>query len=104
MSADNRICIMKCGEPDFPYWAVWHGSCSQNYFEAPFDAHQFENERDMNQYVDLLAETIGFLEGGITIVGREEQICGLNDIIFFAQQKLKSLEETGEKINAIIPN
>ena len=93
MSADNRICIMKCGEPDFPYWAVWHGSLSQDYYEHPWNAEQFDNEQDMQQYADKLAEEIGFLEGGVTTISKEEQLQGLTDEIERLQYKLKILTE-----------
>ena len=89
MSADNRICLM-----DTPLgWAGWHGSCSANHYEPAFDSEWFYSKQEALDWVNKEAESMVILEGGITIIGIEEQKQALKDLITDASLRLENLEK-----------
>jgi hypothetical protein len=101
MSADNRICIIEDASGG---WAVWLGSCSEDYYEAPFNAEYFDDKDKAFAYTDQLALDIGYLEGGITIIDENEQRKALKDTIEYALRRLTNLDETGSQYKSLKEN
>lgn len=92
MSADNRICLMETRWG----WTGWHGSCSMNYYEPPFSyVKEFETKEQAFEWAHNEAKDMVILEGGITIVGIEEQKQALREIIEDAQARLNNIEKWG---------
>jgi hypothetical protein len=93
MSADNRICLMEWDGQ----WVGWHGSCSVNY-DRPLDGPYTEYFPDKKKAVAWAlkegANTL-ILEGGITIIGIEEQKTALKEIIEDATLRLDNLNKWG---------
>lgn len=95
MSADNRVCILRQSENQ---WAVWEGSASADYAEAPSGALFFTSEIAAIDDAHKLARNIedsGYLEYGIQVIGAEEQEIALQRVIRDAEQRLKDLKTLG---------
>ena len=91
MSADNRICLM---EWDYgTAWYGWHGSCSMNYYEPPASAQRFKTKEEAFEWARRTEENILLLEGGVTIVGIDEQKLALKEYIEDATLRLKNLND-----------
>lgn len=91
MSADNRICLMETRWG----WVAWKGSCSMNYYEPPFDCQDFSNKEAALKWAYDEADKMTILEGGITIVGIEEQMQALREIIDDCQIRINNIEKYG---------
>jgi hypothetical protein len=87
MSSDNAIFIQQWeGE-----WFVWHGSLSADYYEpASFD-HGFPTEREALDFADDWLQEIGYVEGGIIQIGKEEIENALISHISYLTERLKHL-------------
>ncbi len=92
MSADNRICLMETQSG----WAGWHGSCSMNYFE-PYSGRveYFDSKQEALDWAIKESKDMVILEGGITIVGIEEQALALREVIEDAKIRLDNIEKYG---------
>lgn len=97
MSADNRICIMFCEQAYDNKWAVWHGSGSVNYYEAPDDAKWFASKEEACNFAHEWHDSIEYVEYGINWIGEEEQTAGLREHINHLQHRLSNLLEKGKQ-------
>lgn len=101
MSADNRLCVMEWrGE-----WVVWSGSCSHGYFEPPADYGSrffklFDNEKDALDYARE-EEGKSYFEGGVTMIGKNEQESALTQEIEHLTQRLQRLLFIGKQFAPI---
>jgi hypothetical protein len=79
-------------------WAVWDGSDSEEYAEAPDSAKFFESEIKAIDAAHKMAEEIekhGYLEYGIQAITAEEQTSALLSVINDAKRRLRALKKLG---------
>ena len=94
MSADNRICIMQTWTGQ---WAVWNGSASAEYHEAPERSHLFNNQQDAEKHACAELDRIEMVEYGIQRIDREEQMTALCCAIEDLSRRLVLLRTTGKQ-------
>jgi len=93
ISADNAIFIMPWGDE----WFVWHGSLSADYYEPASFEHGFLTKKEASEFAHGLHDEIGYVEGGIICVGREEQERALLSHISSLTERLENLRLTGKQ-------
>lgn len=108
MSADNRLCFMEWGGCR---WHVWHGTCSADYYEPPFESpslRSFNTEREAREYLDAEEERMykncDILEGGVTFIGPHEQETALEFTIASLTKRLENLKIEGNQFPQWITN
>lgn len=97
MSADNRILIHNDGD----HWYVWHGSCSYNYCEPPYDEfdnpctnlQMFDTYNEADHYAQEQAQGMLILEGGVEILTPEEILKGLLREQRWIEEKIKEIKK-----------
>ena len=94
MSADNRICILQI---ETGQWAVWRGSASCEYHEAPSWADLFNTEAEAHTHAHAEEERIGYVEHGVQIIDAEEQMNSLCWSIEDLGKRLSLLRRTGSQ-------
>jgi len=94
MSSDNRICIL---QTSWGQWAVWHGSASFDYCEAPSGASYHETEDEAFAAAYRLEEQIDPLEYGVHLISVAEQRLGLFQTIRDNLDRLDLLLSTGKQ-------
>ena len=95
MSADNRLCYMQWNTNQ---WFVWHGSCSEDYYEPPSWAQDiFATEEEALAFIKEEEGRIGYLEGGVTLVGDLEQDEALRGTIEDLTRRLENLTTKGHQ-------
>jgi len=97
MSADNRICIMQAWTGQ---WAVWNGSASAEYHEAPERSHLFNSEEEAEKYACAEFDRIEYVEYGIQRISPEEQMTALCYAIEDLSRRLVQLRTTGKQWKA----
>jgi hypothetical protein len=97
MSADNNICIMEWGDE----WFVWHGSMSADYIEPESYSNGFLTEKEASEFAHQLYDEIGYVEGGIIHIGKEQQEDALISIISSLIGRLHRLRTTGSQLNTL---
>lgn len=85
---DNRVCLM---EWQF-MWAGWTGFNTVNYANPPSSALWFNDKERAMEWAREEVSKRYLTEKDITIVGTDEQIKALKEIIRDATQRLKNLE------------
>lgn len=82
-------------------WHVWNGSCSSDYFEPPYgdSVKVFPTKQEALDHAHKVAENTYILEGGITIIGMEEQMTALHQTIKYLQERFDNLGKTGKQYN-----
>ena len=93
MSADNRICLMEWDHGTA--WYGWHGSCSMSYFEPPASANWFRRYEEALDWAANEAKDMVILEGGITVVGVDEQKQALKEIAEDCLKRADNIEKWG---------
>lgn len=94
MSADNRICIMQTWTGQ---WAVWNGSGSEEYYEAPETADLFNTEEEATKHAHAEEERIGYVEYGVQRITPEEQMTALCYAIEDLGRRLVQLRTSGRQ-------
>ena len=94
MSADNRICIMQTWTGQ---WAVWNGSGSAKYHEAPETADLFNTEAEATNHAHAEEERIGYVEYGVQRITPEEQMTALCYAIEDLGRRLVQLRTSGRQ-------
>jgi hypothetical protein len=92
MSADNRICYMRCYSGQ---WAVWGGGGSQDYSEPPDHAELFWTEEEAVAFA--CSEERGYAEYGVSEISKDEQIKALAWEIQHLAERLDRLMRTGSQ-------
>ena len=78
-------------------WAVWNGSGSAEYHEAPETANLFNSEAEAEKYACAEEERISYVEYGVQHIGKDEQMTALCYAIEDLGRRLVLLRTTGQQ-------